>query len=193
MRTSFVNVTYLVASLLFVMSLRGLSSQQTARRGNLFGTIGMLLAVIVTLGAIFMPPESAAHTQQTMQVEGLGLLAGAIGLGAVVGSVLAARVAMTSMPELVAILHSFVGAAAALVGIASEIDGVRHSATADVAHHVEIHAGVFIGAITFTGSVIAFLKLRGTMGSVDGLPSSKECGLRPVSIGQVSKSPCVFV
>jgi len=165
MRSSLVNVTYLVASLLFVLSLRGLSSQQTARRGNLFGTLGMLLAVIVTLGAIVAPPETTAHVQQTVAVEGLGLLAGAIGLGAVIGSVLAARVAMTSMPELVAVLHSFVGAAAALVGIASEIDGVSHPGAQDVAHHVEIHAGVFIGAITFTGSIIAFLKLRGTMGS----------------------------
>ncbi len=165
MRSSLVNVTYLVASLLFVLSLRGLSSQQTARRGNLFGTLGMLLAVVVTLGAIFLPAETAAHAQQAFPIESLGLLGGAIGLGAVIGSVLAARVAMTSMPELVAVLHSFVGAAAALVGIASEVDGASHSRTGDVAHHVEIHAGVFIGAITFTGSVIAFLKLRGTMGS----------------------------
>ncbi len=165
MQSSLVNVTYLVASLLFVMSLRGLSSQQTARRGNLFGTLGMLLAVVVTLGAILAPPQGTAQAQQAIQVEGLGLLAGSIGLGAVIGSVLAARVAMTSMPELVAILHSFVGAAAALVGIATEVHGAHGPASSDVAHHIEIHVGVFIGAITFTGSVIAFLKLRATLGS----------------------------
>ncbi|MDC3956992.1 NAD(P)(+) transhydrogenase (Re/Si-specific) subunit beta [Polyangium jinanense] len=161
MRITLVNVAYLVASLLFVMSLRGLSTQQTARRGNLLGTVGMLLAVAVTLGAVVAPENKALAAGPS----DLGLLAAAIGVGAVIGAVLAARVAMTSMPELVAVLHSFVGAAAALVGIASEMNGVRAGGAPDVAHHVEIHAGVFIGAITFTGSVIAFLKLRGTIGS----------------------------
>jgi len=167
MRLSLVNVAYLIASFLFVMSLRGLSTQQTARRGNLLGTVGMLLAVAVTLAALLSPPdpEGAAHAIQAIRPEGLGLLGAAIGVGCVVGAVLAARVAMTSMPELVAVLHSFVGAAAALVGIASEVDSVSTRAPLDVAHHVEIHVGVFIGAVTFTGSVIAFLKLRGTLGS----------------------------
>ncbi|MDI3284095.1 NAD(P)(+) transhydrogenase (Re/Si-specific) subunit beta [Polyangium sp. 15x6] len=161
MRITLVNVAYLVASLLFVMSLRGLSAQQTARRGNLLGTLGMLLAVAVTLGAVVAPENNTLAAGPS----DLGLLAAAIGAGAVIGAVLAARVAMTSMPELVAVLHSFVGAAAALVGIGSEMNGVRAGGAPDVAHHVEIHAGVFIGAITFTGSVIAFLKLRGTIGS----------------------------
>jgi len=167
MRISLVNVAYLIASLLFVMSLRGLSTQQTARRGNLLGTLGMLLAVAVTLGALLSPPEvhPSHHAVAAIGTQGLALLGAAIGVGAVVGAALAARVAMTSMPELVAVLHSFVGAAAALVGIASEVDGVGSHAALDVAHHVEIHAGVFIGAITFTGSIIAFLKLRGTIGS----------------------------
>jgi NAD(P) transhydrogenase subunit beta len=167
MRISLVNVAYLIASLLFVMSLRGLSTQQTARRGNMLGTAGMLLAVAVTMAALLAPPdpEGAAHAIQAIRPEGLGLLGAAIGVGSVVGAVLAARVAMTSMPELVAILHSFVGAAAALVGIATEVDGVSTGAAPNIAHHVEIHAGVFIGAVTFTGSVIAFLKLRGTLGS----------------------------
>jgi NAD(P) transhydrogenase subunit beta len=167
MQLSLVNVAYLVASLLFVLSLRGLSTQQTARRGNLLGAVGMLLAVVVTLGALLAPPEgaNAAHAAQALTPRSLALLGTAIGVGSVVGAVLAARVAMTSMPELVAILHSFVGAAAALVGIASEVDAVGAGTAVDVAHHVEIHAGVFIGAVTFTGSVIAFLKLRGTIGS----------------------------
>jgi NAD(P) transhydrogenase subunit beta len=168
MRSSLVNVAYLVASLLFVLSLRGLSTQQTARRGNLLGTVGMILAVAVTLGALLAPPdaaEGAMHAMHAVRPEGLGILAAGIGVGCVIGGVLAARVAMTSMPELVAILHSFVGAAASLVGIASEAEGVRLGAAPDLAHHIEIHAGVFIGAVTFTGSVIAFLKLRGTLGS----------------------------
>ncbi|MDI1451133.1 NAD(P)(+) transhydrogenase (Re/Si-specific) subunit beta [Polyangium sp. 6x1] len=161
MRITLVNVAYLVASLLFVLSLRGLSAQQTARRGNLLGTLGMLLAVAVTLGAVVAPDNAALAAGPS----DLGLLGASIGVGAVIGAVLAARVAMTSMPELVAVLHSFVGAAAALVGIGSEMNGVRAGGAPEVAHHVEIHAGVFIGAITFTGSVIAFLKLRGTIGS----------------------------
>ncbi len=167
MRLSLVHVAYLVASLMFVMSLRGLSTQQTARRGNVLGIVGMTLAVIVTLGALLSPPNdpAAMHAMHAIAPQGLALLGAAIGVGSVFGAVLAARVAMTSMPELVAILHSFVGAAAAIVGIASEVDGVHLGAAPDVAHHIEIHAGVFIGAITFTGSVIAFLKLRATLGS----------------------------
>ncbi|AKT37211.1 NAD(P)(+) transhydrogenase (Re/Si-specific) subunit beta [Chondromyces crocatus] len=167
MRISLINVAYLLASLLFVMSLRGLSAQQTARSGNARGALGMVLAVVVTLGALLAPdPEVGAHGMHAaIRPEGLGLLAAAIGVGSVVGAVLAARVAMTSMPELVAILHSFVGAAAALVGIATELDAVGRGAPPEVAHHTEIHLGVFIGAVTFTGSVVAFLKLRGTLGS----------------------------
>ena len=155
-------LAYLAAGLLFIFSLRGLSTQQTARRGNLSGIIGMVLAVVVTALALRAPGSSSAGT------DAWGLLAGAIAVGATIGALLAARVAMTSMPELVAILHSFVGAAAVLVGIANyleaDLSGLP-SGGGTAVHEVEIVVGVFIGAVTFAGSVVAFGKLRGTIGS----------------------------
>jgi NAD(P) transhydrogenase subunit beta len=169
-------LTYIGASLLFILSLRGLSAQETARRGNAFGTVGMVLAVAITAIALLLPLGTGAASP--VNGEGVGLLATAIGIGAVVGAVVAARVAMTSMPELVAILHSFVGAAAVLVGIASYLEPTRESGAGagsagalraselvGAVHDVEIVAGVFIGAVTFTGSIVAFGKLRGTFSS----------------------------
>ena len=154
MPNSLVTTAYLAAGVLFILSLGGLSRQETARRGNTLGIIGMVIA----LGA------TAAGGQVSGQ--GYGILAGAIGIGAVVGAVLAMRVAMTSMPELVAILHSFVGAAAVLVGFASYLDPKNQlSGTEAIIHEVEVFLGIFIGSITFTGSVIAFGKLRGKIGS----------------------------
>ena len=145
-------LAYLVASVLFILSLRGLSSQETARRGNVYGVLGMLVAVV------------AAATSGA--VGGYAGLAAVMIGGAAVGAFLAARVAMTAMPELVAILHSFVGLAAVLVGLASYV-----GAADDPGAHggrtillVEIFIDVFIGALTFTGSVVAFAKLRGTIG-----------------------------
>ena len=168
---SMTTLAYLVASILFILSLRGLSNQETARRGNAFGAIGMLIAVLVTGIALF----TSGHTDSAAMGESAGWLAGAIAVGAIIGAVLATRVAMTSMPELTAILHSFVGAAAVLVGIANymgsepvgPLAGLRQmlGETPDTAHLVEIYIGVFVGAVTFTGSVIAFFKLRGTIGS----------------------------
>ncbi len=149
-------LVYLAAAMLFILSLRGLSGQESARRGNVFGIVGMGLAVVVTCYALLSGHDIATFG------ESAGILAGAIAVGAIVGAVLAARVAMTSMPELVAILHSFVGAAAVLVGVASYLEP---AAKVEVAHELEIFIGVFIGAVTFTGSVIAFFKLRGTIGS----------------------------
>jgi NAD(P) transhydrogenase subunit beta len=151
MSDSLVTVSYLVAGVLFILSLGGLSTQVTARRGNGFGIVGMLLAVAVT---------ALAH------VHSFGLLAAAIGVGAGIGALLASRVPMTSMPELVAVLHSFVGLAAVLVGIASYLGG--HAAptpTEQLLHEIEIFVGIFVGALTFTGSIVAFLKLRGTLRS----------------------------
>jgi NAD(P) transhydrogenase subunit beta len=159
MFSSVQRLAYIGAALLFILSLRGLSTQQTARRGNVYGTIGMVLAVVITALAVLVPVGAGTHVAAASDFE---LLASAIGVGAAVGAVLAARVAMTSMPELVAILHSFVGAAAVLVGIASYIDPNRETGAV---HDSEVVAGVFIGAITFTGSVVAFGKLRGTFGS----------------------------
>jgi len=97
------SLAYLAASLLFIMSLRGLSTQETARGGNRFGLIGMIVAVIMTAAALLIPGDLANATMPQPTV--LGVLAGALGLGAVVGAVLASRVAMTSMPELVAVRH----------------------------------------------------------------------------------------
>ena len=147
-------VSYIAAAILFILSLGGLSQQETARRGNAYGALGMALAIFATiLGA---------------QVTGFTLLLPAIAVGAVVGWVLAVRVEMTQMPELVASLHSFVGLAATLVGYASYLDPHAHFEGADkTIHEVEIFLGVFIGAITFTGSIIAFGKLRG---SISGKP-----------------------
>src|SRR5262245_22930797 len=105
------NVAYIVASFLFILSLRGLSQPETSRRGNMLGGIGMLLAIVVTLMALYIPGSGALAIPSPSSA---ALLAAAIGVGCVIGAVLAARVAMTQMPELVAILHSFVGLAAVL-------------------------------------------------------------------------------
>ncbi|MFP6905702.1 MAG: Re/Si-specific NAD(P)(+) transhydrogenase subunit beta [Verrucomicrobiota bacterium] len=148
----FITVAYLIAGVLFILSLAGLSKQETAMRGNVFGMIGMVLAFLVTIAA----------------VKGLNVpvLSVCIIVGAVIGAVLAVRVQMTSMPQLVAILHSFVGLAAVLVGFATYLDPEAHlTGAAAIIHSVEIFAGVFIGAITFTGSVIAWGKLQGVIGS----------------------------
>jgi NAD(P) transhydrogenase subunit beta len=155
MSFSLVTVVYIAAAALFILSLGGLSRQDTARRGNLYGIIGMLLAVVVT--AIGMNPAKLMNISGT----GFAVLAAAIVPGAIIGAALAARVAMTAMPELVAVLHSFVGAAAVLVGLSSFLGPGDHG---DTVHNVEVYIGVFIGAVTFTGSVIAFLKLRGSIG-----------------------------
>lgn len=150
--------SYLVASVLFILSLGGLSTQETARRGNLFGIAGILLAILATA----LNPA----------MNGYAMLAVALSIGVVIGAVLAARVAMTSMPELVAILHSFVGLAAVLVGIANAMTfvgavGEGHGSAETLIHHVEVILGIFIGAVTFTGSLIAFAKLKG---SISGKP-----------------------
>ncbi|MBM3780355.1 MAG: Re/Si-specific NAD(P)(+) transhydrogenase subunit beta [Acidobacteria bacterium] len=152
MPVSLVTVSYILAGLLFIVSLGGLSAQTTARRGNLYGILGMLLAVLATVLA--------------PQVTSYGLLIGMLVVGGAIGAVLAARVEMTAMPQLVAILHSFVGAAAVLVGFASLLGPSTGLAGAEARiHEVEIFIGVFIGAVTFTGSVIAFGKLQGVIAS----------------------------
>ena len=145
MEHALLTLAYLVASVLFILSLRGLSSQETARQGNRYGIVGMVIAI------------GAALTHSV--VSAYGPLTGAIAVGAFTGAYLAVRVAMTAMPELVALLHSFVGLAAVLVGFASYLSQ-HHSGGIFKA---EIFVDVVIGAITFTGSVIAFLKLRGRL------------------------------
>ena len=152
MPESLVTVAYLAAGVLFILSLGGLSHQETARRGNQFGLLGMLIAIVATAA-------SSAVTEYPV-------LAGCLVVGGLVGAVLAARVEMTSMPQLVAILHSFVGLAAVLVGFATYLDPAHdYAGAAAVIHEIEIFVGIFIGAITFTGSLVAFGKLQGFIGS----------------------------
>jgi NAD(P) transhydrogenase subunit beta len=142
---------YLAATILFILSLGGLSTPSTSRRGNLFGALGMLIAVLATVlgGAVTT----------------FGVLAGAMAAGACAGAFVAARVRMTQMPELVAILHSFVGLAAVLVGFASYLDPGSQAAGAErTVHLLETYLGVLIGAVTFSGSVVAFGKLSGRIG-----------------------------
>ena len=150
---------YIISAVLFILALGGLSHPETARRGNVYGIIGMLLALVAT---IFMGD----------QVHGGGYvgLGAAMIIGASIGFFLAIKVQMTEMPELVAMLHSFVGMAAVLVGYAGYFgpaDDPAHtlSGAAAIIHEVEIYLGIFIGAVTFTGSVVAFGKLRGIITS----------------------------
>ncbi|NDJ17202.1 Re/Si-specific NAD(P)(+) transhydrogenase subunit beta [Myxacorys almedinensis] len=145
------NVAYVAASVLFIMSLGGLSNQETAKKGNVYGIAGMLIAFVATI--------------VRSDVTGYGILASVILPGAIVGAILAARVAMTEMPELVAMLHSFVGLAAVLVGVANYLSPQSLTGAEATIHEVEIFIGVFIGAVTFTGSIVAFGKLRGLIGS----------------------------
>jgi NAD(P) transhydrogenase subunit beta len=150
MQQSLITIAYIAASALFILSLGGLSRQETARRGNWYGIIGMLIALVATAAA--------------MNTGGLPVLIGALVPGLVIGAILASRVQMTSMPELVAILHSFVGLAAVLVGFATYLGPHAAMTAAEKNLHLgEIFVGVCIGSVTFTGSVIAFLKLRGSM------------------------------
>ena len=154
MKNSLITIAYIAASALFILSLGGLSRQETARRGNWYGIVGMVIALVATGAA--------------MNVGGLPVLAAALVPGLIIGAILASRVQMTSMPELVAILHSFVGLAAVLVGFATYLGPHGQMTSAEKNLHLgEIFVGVCIGSITFTGSVIAFLKLRG---SISGKP-----------------------
>ena len=151
MTSGLTTVAYIGAAILFILSLGGLSQQETARRGNLFGIIGMVIAIIATVfGTV---------------TAGLTVLLPAVLVGAVIGALVASRVEMVQMPQLVAMLHSFVGLAAVLVGFASYLDPNAHYEGAEkTIHEVEIYLGVFIGAVTFTGSIIAFGKLQGSIG-----------------------------
>src|SRR5476649_2923595 len=155
MSASMVAVSYVAAIILFILSLGGLSNPETSRRGNLYGMIGMAIAVLATVSG---PRVTAA---------GIPWLAGALVVGGAIGLYLARTVKMTQMPELVAFMHSLVGLVAMLVGYASYIDptasaGMSHAEA--TIHHFEIYLGVLIGAVTLSGSVIAFGKLSGRIG-----------------------------
>ena len=146
-----VTVSYIAATVLFILALGGLSNQETARRGNWYGIIGMTIALLATVFGVV-----------TQHYE---LLLGALLIGGTIGIILARRVQMTQMPELVAILHSLVGIAAVAVGFASFMDPTKHFVGIDLTiHDIETYLGILIGAVTFSGSVIAFGKLSGRIG-----------------------------
>ena len=150
MTSTLSTVAYIGAAILFILSLGGLSNPETSRRGNLYGMVGMAIAVLATVLGLQVEPQ------------GIPWIVGAMALGAMVGLYAARVVKMTQMPELVALMHSLVGLAAMLVGFANYIDpaatghfkGAEHTI-----HQAEIYIGVLIGAVTFSGSVIAFGKL----------------------------------
>ncbi len=154
MSNGMVTMAYIAASILFILSLSGLSRQDTSRRGNYFGMVGMAIAIIATVFS--------------GNVTAYAILSVALLIGGAIGARAAAKVEMTQMPELVALMHSLVGMAAVLVGYASFLD---HSNTLTgverTIHQLEIYIGIFIGAVTFSGSVIAFGKL---CGKINGKP-----------------------
>ena len=152
MSNNIITVAYIAAIILFILSLGGLSNQETAKRGNLYGIIGMALAI----GATALGAGISNYTA----------LIAVIVPGVIIGAFLASRVEMTEMPELVAVLHSFVGLAAVLVGIGNYLQPESGLVGAEeTIHMIEIYVGVFIGAVTFTGSVIAFGKLKAIISS----------------------------
>jgi NAD(P) transhydrogenase subunit beta len=146
-----VTVAYIAATILFILALGGLSNQETARRGNWYGIVGMAIALIATvMGEV---------------TDNYAILIAALAVGGTVGLTLARRVQMTQMPELVAILHSLVGLGAVAVGFATFMDKTLHFEGVEKSiHDIEIYVGILIGAVTFSGSVIAFGKLSGRVG-----------------------------
>ncbi len=155
MSASLATVSYIGATILFILSLGGLSNQETSRRGNLYGMIGMALAVAAT---VFGPQVTMA---------GIPWIVGAMLVGGAIGLYAARTVQMTQMPELVALMHSMVGLAAMLVGYATFVDPEASKGfvgAAKAIHEMEIYIGILIGAVTFSGSIIAFGKLSGRIG-----------------------------
>ena len=160
--TTIVQAAYIVSALLFVMALAGLSKHETAKTGNGYGVTGMAIAIVAT---IYLALKGADAEGALGIPAAIGLIVLAMAIGAVIGIWRAKRVEMTQMPELIAILHSLVGAAAVLVGYNSFLSenslpkALRLSGSLGNIHSVEVFLGVFIGAVTLTGSVVAFLKL----------------------------------
>ena len=149
-------IAYLGAAILFILSLGGLSNPETSRRGNFYGMVGMTLAVMATV----LGPR--------VTMAGLPWIIGALAVGGAIGLYAARKVQMTQMPELVALMHSLVGLAACLVGFASYVDtSIVYEGAEKTIHEIEIYLGILIGAVTFSGSVIAFGKLSG---KIDGKP-----------------------
>ena len=147
-------VAYLIAAILFIMALRGLSSPESSRKGNVYGMIGMAIAIITTV----MSPDVVSYDW----------IIGAIAVGGIIGFIIARRIAMTAMPQLVAAFHSLVGLAAVFVAASAFLNPVAFGITDAagmmfMASKIEMSLGIAIGAITFSGSVIAFAKLNGNM------------------------------
>lgn len=166
MSMNVVTLLYLVASVCFIQALKGLSNPKSARRGNLFGMVGMAIAILTTVALI---AKQAAWLGANLPL-GLGLVFGALVIGGTVGSVIAARVEMTKMPELVAAMHSLIGLAAVCIAVAVVAEPEAFGLVPQDAsspnfipygNRIELFIGTFVGAITFSGSVIAFGKLSG--------------------------------
>ncbi len=151
MSTELQTAAYITAAVLFILSLGGLKDHESAKRGVWFGIVGMAIAIFATIAG-----PGVAFT---------GTLAVVLLIGAVIGAIVASRVEMTGMPQLVAALHSFVGLAAVLIGLNSDLTVHEFASNADkIIHEVEVFLGVFIGAVTLTGSIVAFGKLAGKIG-----------------------------
>ncbi len=151
MSPSLITVSYLGAAALFILALGGLKTNETARRGNMFGIVGMTIAILVTI---------AAFVSNKLEILIVIMVA-----GGALGFILSRRVQMTQMPELVAILHSLVGLAAVLIGFANFMDtSLQFTGVDKTIHSIEVYIGIAIGALTFTGSVIAYGKLSGRIG-----------------------------
>lgn len=165
-----VAVAYLISGICFILALRGLSSPATSRRGNRYGMVGMAIAVVTTL-VTHIPDVTAAASDYKIHIDGWRSLEifAAIAIGAVIGLTTARKIQMTAMPQLVAAFHSLVGLAAVLVGVAAYYNpaafGILDASGLDIlkGSRIEMGLGVAIGAITFSGSVIAFAKLNGNM------------------------------
>jgi NAD(P) transhydrogenase subunit beta len=158
--TSVADAAYVVAALLFILSLAGLSKHDSSRRGVAFGIAGMTIALAATVWLVAATGSLLAHGGL-----GLMLLVGAVLIGGAIGLWRARVVQMTGMPELIALLHSFVGVAAVLVGWNGHLDEPGLSGALRDIHHAEVFIGVFIGGVTFTGSIVAFLKLSARINS----------------------------
>ncbi len=166
MSATLTTVSYIGAIILFVLSLGGLSNPETSRRGNWFGIIGMTIAVLATIFGSRLVEIPGGHEEWKLVMPGgLVFIIAAMAVGGTVGIIAARVVKMTQMPELVAIMHSLVGLAACTIGYASFIDtSIQFVGAEHVIHVTEIYIGVLIGAVTFSGSVIAFGKLSGKIG-----------------------------
>jgi NAD(P) transhydrogenase subunit beta len=157
---SIAGAAYIVAALLFILSLAGLSKHEKARAGVIYGITGMVIALAATIWLTLQDAWGTGHA-----LTGLGLLVAAVAIGGAIGLWRARVVEMTGMPELIALLHSFVGLAAVLVGWNGHLEAPALSSDLMAIHHAEVFIGVFIGAVTFTGSIVAFLKLSARMKS----------------------------